>query len=326
MGRGIFEGSPRTERIQLETRSSDPSSPSNGEAWLRTDRTGTDKVGEFRFKHSGLLRVVDVVTPGTTESGVEDVLRVQTPNGVGVIPTLPRADSAVPEFSLQHNGQILGIGVSDLPDSIVTLYEFEGDSDPTLAVDTAGSLDADISASGAVYSTDAKVGSYAMDHDGTDGYVESQDTVDLVADGSDEAASVAGWVKADSSNDGYAFGWGRGFNNHLVIWETSGGDWEAFLQVGNNKTMTAGVPASTSSYQHVAATVTQSTLKLWVDGVEEESVPHSYDITAIGDAYLATGGRPNTSASGTVLVDDFVAANSALGQDDIDYLIDRANS
>jgi hypothetical protein len=126
VGRGIYEGSPRTERIQLETRSSDPSNPTNGEAWLRTDLTGTDKVGEYRWFDGASVNAVDVVTPGSTSAPVEDVLRVQTPSGKGVIKTAPRSDAKYPEQSLQHAGSPLGLGYSAIPDSVVDNFE-DGD-------------------------------------------------------------------------------------------------------------------------------------------------------------------------------------------------------
>lgn len=143
MGRGILEGTPRTERVQLETRSSDPANPSVGEAWLRTDLTGTDKVGELRWFDGASTNAVDVVTPGTTSSPVEEVLRIQTPNGKGVIKTAPRNDATYPEWSLQHAGSPLGLGYSAIPDSVEYQFavddgydESTGDWNPSIGSET----------------------------------------------------------------------------------------------------------------------------------------------------------------------------------------------
>jgi len=87
MARGIAEsGLFRQERVKLNGRTSDPSNPEPGESWLRFDLDGeTDKYGEFRVYDGSSVQSVAIVAPGTTQTEAEEVLRVQTPSGVGVI-------------------------------------------------------------------------------------------------------------------------------------------------------------------------------------------------------------------------------------------------
>jgi hypothetical protein len=120
MARGIVEsGLFRQERVKLNQRTSDPSSPQPGETWLRLDQNSeTDKYGELRFYNGNSVQSVAIVAPGTTETEAEEVLRVATPSGIGVIPVSPRADAQIPQWSFQHNGNSFGLGQpSAIPDS-----------------------------------------------------------------------------------------------------------------------------------------------------------------------------------------------------------------
>ena len=118
MGRGIIEaGLFRTERVELETRTSDPASPADGERWLRTDLDGeTDKLAELRWHDGSSTRSINVVAPGSTDTDVEEVLRIQTPNGTGVVPAVsPPGDAGFPSQRLRHAGTDYGLGAVDIP-------------------------------------------------------------------------------------------------------------------------------------------------------------------------------------------------------------------
>jgi hypothetical protein len=178
MGRGIYEGSPRTERVQLEPRTSDPSNPANGEAWLRTDLTGTDKVGEYRWFDGASVNAVDIVTPGSTSAPVEEVLRVQTPNGKGVVKTAPRSDATYPEQSLQHAGSPLGLGYSAIPDSedlhaLFDATDLALSDGATVATwpDNTGSFDLS-SDTGQTFETEVRNGNPVVRFDGVDDYLD----------------------------------------------------------------------------------------------------------------------------------------------------------
>jgi hypothetical protein len=119
MGRGIIEaGLFRSERVKLETRTSDPASPADGERWLRTDLdSGTDKLAELRWFDGSVTNGIKVVAPGSTDSDIAEVLRVETPNGTGVVPAVsPPGDAIYSSQRLRHAGADYGLGVIDIPD------------------------------------------------------------------------------------------------------------------------------------------------------------------------------------------------------------------
>jgi hypothetical protein len=143
MARGIAEsGLFRQERVKLNGRTSDPSSPEPGESWLRFDLDGeTDKYGEFRVYDGSSVQSVAIVAPGTTQTEAEEVLRVQTPSGVGVIPVSPRADASIPQWSFQHNGNSLGLGQpSAIPDGgdLQARYDWTQASGTSTVTDQTG--------------------------------------------------------------------------------------------------------------------------------------------------------------------------------------------
>jgi len=120
MSRGIIEaGLFRTERVKLKTRTSDPANPADGERWLRTDRdSGTDKLAELRWFDGSSRRSINIVAPGTTDSDVTEMLRVQTPNGTGVIPAIsPPGDAGYPSQRVRHAGADYGLGLAGIPNS-----------------------------------------------------------------------------------------------------------------------------------------------------------------------------------------------------------------
>jgi len=124
----------RSQTLEIETRSSDPPDPSPGQRWLRTDLRDLDNdtYGEYRWYDGSSVGTVSVVVPGTTPDIGVEVHRIQTPDGTGVIPRAPRADSKFPGQTLYHEGQTLGLGVSvstlidDFEDS--DLSEYDGDT------------------------------------------------------------------------------------------------------------------------------------------------------------------------------------------------------
>jgi len=223
-GRGIYEGSPRTERIELETRTSDPATLLPGEAWLRVDLTDTDKVGELRWSPDGsAVNSVDISAVGTTDAPVEEVLRVQTPNGTGAIRTVPRSEAAYPEWSLQHNGSPLGLGYSAIPDSAIAHYDAtqlsltDGDSVSTWEDATTNGHDLTAGAA-PTFRENILNGNPVVRWDGIDDYLDvafspisQPNTVFLVA-------------STDPSSDGYIFDTENSNDRHVLQWFVFDGD------------------------------------------------------------------------------------------------------
>lgn len=265
VGRGIYEGSPRTERVQLETRSSDPTNPSNGEAWLRTDLTGTDKVAEYRWYDGASVNAVDVVTPGTTSSPVEEVLRVQTPTGKGVIKTAPRSDATYPEQSLQHSGSPLGLGYSAIPDSedlqahwdVTQESLSDGDSITTLT-DQSGNGN-DLSAVGSPKANANGIGSNTTASlDGVDDGFEWP-----IPSSISQPYSIFFVAKQNATYSFQELWRTRATNNYFA---DTGGSWSVFA---GNSTIDSGTTPDTTA--HVFDTFAKSTDELYLDGTQEAS-------------------------------------------------------
>ena len=168
MSRGIIEAELfRTERVELETRTTDPPSPAPGERWLRTDLSDTvnDKLAEWRWFDGSVTNSIDVVAAGSTDSGAEEVLRVQTPNGVGAIPAIsPPVDAAYPSQRLRHAGADYGLGVISIPDSAIHQWKLDEGSGTTVA-DSVDNNDGTVN--GATWVSGSWTGGFALNGDGT---------------------------------------------------------------------------------------------------------------------------------------------------------------
>jgi hypothetical protein len=283
MGRGILEGTPRTERIQLETRTTDPTNPSVGEAWLRTDITGTDKVGEFRWFDGQSVNAVDVVTPGTTSSPVEEVLRVQTPNGKGVITTAPRTDATYPEMSLQHAGSPLGLGYSAIPDSeadqkLAHRWVLDDVGSGT-ATDSAGSADGTVNGVASVSGDWA--GSSAGDGDGTDDYI---------------ATSPLGTFGSGRNNFAVAFSV-QTTTTATVAGERHGGFTDTRLYLDDVFNSTDGAPALA-----LGEDVNERTDAVEIDQTVNDGNPYRVVINVLDASNQSYEGYINQSATGTTMV------------------------
>lgn len=156
------------ERIVLTTRTSDPSSPTQGDKWLRTDLTSGDKIATLRFEHASGTWDIPVFPTGTSESGVEEVLRIQTPNGLGFVPVVQNGGTR-PELAIQHTGARHGwhTSTAPTPDSVVLQYYAptwdQGDATWTDDMDNA-----DMTLIGDLQAATLSDGNDSIDGDGTD--------------------------------------------------------------------------------------------------------------------------------------------------------------
>jgi len=271
----------RSELYKIETRSSDPSNPSQGERWLRTDLQdlSANKYGEFRWFDGASINAVNVVATGSTRSSVEEVLRVQTPNGIGVIPTVtPPGDAHYASQRFRHAGADYGLGATSLPDGEISRWEFEDNGDTTTAIDSVGSNDGSIN--GATYTSDAKKGSYALSFDGGSDYVDLGGPGPLEGIG---AFSIVGWVTTrNSSVSGDKRIYANDSNNvvqfvrttdgssrepdRIALRISTDGSWSGFI------TSTSEVSANT--WFHVAGTWdgADGATEVYFNGTKEKSV------------------------------------------------------
>jgi hypothetical protein len=283
MGRGILEGTPRTEQVELEQRTSDPSNPDAQEAWLRVDIKPTYEdadgnqqtgVAEFRIANGdGGVDTAPVAQLGhATGQDVIDKRRVfvdagGSPTGVGFIPyaTASSGLASYPKRRLEHptDGrlQMHDALYRAIPDSGVGRWNFEDDTDSTVAVDSWNENDGTVN--GASYSSTAKVDSLALSFDGTDDNVELGD-VHRNAEG---GYSFSVWVNPDSVTQGlgtYMSAW-DGVDQGLILFRQDGDDLYFYHYNGTYESVSATGVLTAGTYQMVTATYDGAQAEVYVD-------------------------------------------------------------
>jgi len=215
----------------------------------------------------------------------------------------------------------IGTDVPGIPDSVVTQYQFEDDSDTSLAVDSAGSNDANIN--GGQFDSDAACGSFAYASDGGD-YVISTNTVDLSAAGDTVGASVGGFFKPSNNTNFQVLAyWGVDNNSYLRV-DVNDNEWRAVTQVNNaNFTVASSSGVGTTSFTHVLACHDGSDIYLIIDGTEVARTSTAADISNIGQADLvvADGGLNFSGYQG--LSDNSSFVNKAMSESEGQDLINQ---
>ena len=209
-----------------------------------------------------------------------------------------------------------------IPDSVETQYEYEDDSDTTVAIDSIGSNDADIN--GPTYDPDAARGSFALLHDGDDDFTVSQSTINLASAGTNEEVGLGGFLKSDGSGDDSAgaINWATANGTTLRIQENSG-TWQAGIFTdGSGGQVDSGVSISTSEFQHVWVNADDTEVWILVDGAEQARTTHGITPSNIGSGVLATG-RTNATSSLAYggLVDNASYATATLEESEVQSLI-----
>jgi hypothetical protein len=206
MGRGIVEaGLGRTERLELEQRTSDPATTQQGEMWLRTDLApATDQIATVRVDNGSGTWDVPVFDASASTTNVEKVLRLPVGGTVGFVPTTA-SGGAFSDLRLQHSGSTLqwhdSLEASVIPDSGDHQWHIDEGSGTTLN-DSVGSVTATIN--GATWQAESgPVGGQFLSHDGVDDYWVTDSALSL------DQATLCGWVRP---NDFTSFG------NQLVSW------------------------------------------------------------------------------------------------------------
>jgi len=210
-----------------------------------------------------------------------------------------------------------------IPQQTVTQYQFEDNSDQSLAVDSIGSNDGNIFQSS--YDNTSRCGELALNSGSTDSYISSQSSIDLVSNGDVEACAIGCFVKSNGNVEfDTPISWRNDGNNKLRIYESSSNTWAIQFQVnGVGEIIESSESISTSSYQHIAASLTQNEIVLYVDGDIVSSTTHSQDITGIGSGtyYVATRNGTNNFFDG--LYDNITFANDRFTETDIVDLINQ---
>jgi hypothetical protein len=211
-----------------------------------------------------------------------------------------------------------------IPDSLETQYTFEGQSDPV--VDQVGSNDGELFNSTAFNTSNARCGDVALDTSDTGsgvGYVQSQNTTDLAANGDSDGFSVAVFINSNSTPNRFAtpIAWRTDGNNKLrIYYESDTNEWILQLQEGGtNVSVSSGVDAVPSSYQHLTASVSPSEAELIIDGSSVGSTSHSLNLTDIGSGSLFVNNDRGDVVE--ALYDNATYANGPLSTSEVNDLI-----
>lgn len=223
-----------------------------------------------------------------------------------------------------------GVGGSAIPDSVVAQYNYEDESNTSTATDSVGSNDMTISGSNISFdSTTVKCGSNSLANDGSDPATESNNSVDLASNGTNDELSIAGFVYPNNTNgQQFLFGWANNNNNFLYanINETGNGNFSSYLQIGGtNYILDSGVSPS-NSWTHIAVTVNASDVMLYLDGTQEASTTHNDTPSNMGIGEYVLGERRDQNRrffDGNW--DNTIFADAELSASEIQDLIDECS-
>jgi len=220
---------------------------------------------------------------------------------------------------------------SGIPDSAVTQYRAEDENNTSTAIDSVGSNDAALT--GTTYTTNSKVGTNALSHDGSNDETESVNANDLSAGGSVDGYGFAGWFNIQSNGslaNNYIFDVSNDSNNRSSLTTDGNGGVDFFVQVNGTSSRGRKFSASTNEFYHAACNFfSNGTLELIIHDnagsqVFSDTNSTSLSPTGIG-AMTYTAGYAGAFNSNflNVIVDDYTLANEPLSTGDIDQLVSR---
>ena len=255
-----------------------------------------------------------------TESDTETI---GLPDGsVGEEVVLPSGNEA--SEMIAPDGSVVWEAPFDGPDSVVSLLEFEDDSDTATAIDSVGTFDHTIN--GATYTTTSAVGDQALDYDGSGDFTKSDTAVDLVSNGTTDEASIMAWMNADSTDNssGYIVANGDVEDTDAFGIQDQGGSVRGVVRASGNITTTSSVSVPVGSYEHVYLDIDASTLRLIVGGssgtVETASIAD--DVSTLGEEPPHTGGGIFSNYF-PGQIDDVAFANAQLSDSELDDMVAR---
>lgn len=225
-----------------------------------------------------------------------------------------------------ENGILKLTEVSAFPDPLVTLYEYEDDSNTTTAIDSIGSNNANIT--NATYVMNPAVGSLALDHGDDNDQTVSQNAVDLATSGDTNGLAIMAWVSYDSFGSGtqYVAGWGVDNNNFVMIIEREGVIGSFYQVGGNNSILSTSLSTANQYYWIYVEIASDGTHTLYVDNTQEAADSSGLDPTNIGAGNYRTGGRIADGVNPKSFdIDDFGLANSPLSTSERQTMYDRGS-
>lgn len=232
MGRGIVEsGLFRSERYQLEQRTTDPASTSEGEMWIRTDLApDSDQLATLRFDAGGSTWDVPIYDVAATTDNVEKAWRVQVGGATGFVP-ITDDNAAHPALKFQHNGTAYGahnaLTASAIPDSAIAHWDatqLAYNDGVTVDPWTDSEASLDMSAvGGPTFQTNVTNSQPAVQYDGTDDAHQSP-TFSAVS----QPATIFIVAKTDSSGDDDRFMDNNGLQGDRVILRNNSGEYQVY--------------------------------------------------------------------------------------------------
>jgi hypothetical protein len=216
-------------------------------------------------------------------------------------------------YKLEINGQTIEIEVTDIPDSVVSRWRFEDDSETSTAIDSEGTVGGTIN--GANYDSDSKEGNSSLHFDGVDEYVGLGAQNFSFMDGNGDF-SIATWFKLTSLGKNRFFGKWDG-DGKLYLGEGGGtgdipvsdGTVECQMNRASWSSVTSTTTVSTGNWYHVVVTYSSSNgMTLYIDGNEEDSDSSTgaLDTDSIGEDI---GRDPRGASYINGLLDDVMVAN-----------------
>jgi len=262
----------RSEVIEADAQTTDPSNTQVGDWWIRSDVQpsvdGATTVAALRIQGSG--GVLEVPLFDSTEEsnlGSDVYVGERFVFGDGTVAFIAQTDQSgslgSPRLVTANGTKYQAHGALELnaiPDSGVSRWEFEQD-----VTDSWGSNDG--TNNGATFTTDAKVGSYALDFDGTNDTVNVPDDPSLnFADG--EEFSLSMWVKPASTSEIYTLFDKRADAGYRF--KLNAGEVEFIITDGSsfNSNSTSSTPVSSANvwYHLVGTWDGDSISEIYVDG------------------------------------------------------------
>jgi hypothetical protein len=174
---------------------------------------------------------------------------------------------------------------------------------------------------------EGQVGTYSGDFDGVDSVVVCSGVANMT-----ENYSATAWIKTTTSAEGAIIGKNVLGDRSWVLMVTSGGKALAALQlagggvVGTLITSTSDV--NTGDWIHVAFTRAGDVIKLYIDGVLEDSSSDSkalFNDSTTGDFQIGRQEPSGTTRYFNGLIDDVRIYNEPLTDEEVLYLATRAN-
>ena len=227
------------------------------------------------------------------------------------------------ESGLRGSLRNVSVSIDAIPDSVVTQYEFEDDSDTSTAIDSVGDNNATLSEP-TYNDTIVKVGSNALEFDGSDDELNSTSAVDLVASGDTETVSFAAWVYPRDNDVRVPIGYWADTGNRFYVFNDGSGNWRFGHRVGGSGDDANGTQITTEEWVHVYIELTQNDARMKLDNTEVATYNHSTDISNLGMMTLRSGYGPFGNY-GNQVVDDYHAMDGALSDSELQSIIDRAN-